>query len=156
MRHTMRVCACVLPGLTAMVFALPAAAEVYRCESGGATVYSDKPCTSGVQKELAVPAPPSAAQRAAAEKRQRADQAKALAMQKQREHDEHADASARKKSDAGRVRQQRNCKRLAARIRRERDELAAGTGRRAATKRTRLHHAEEDYTADCGKLEALR
>ena len=156
MRPTLKGCALVSAWLTTMVFALPATAEVYRCESGGAIVYSDKPCASGVQKEVAVPAPPSSAERAAAEKRQRADEAKALAMQKQREHDEHADASARRKSDAERLRQQRNCKRLAARIRRERDELAAGTVRRPDTKRTRLHHAEEDYAADCGRLEALK
>ena len=146
----------VLASLTAMVFALPATAEVYRCESGGAVVYSDKPCASGVQKQVDVPPPPSAGDRAAAEKRQRADEAKALAMQKQREHDEHADASARRKSNAERLHQQRNCKRLAARIRRERDEMASGAIRRPSTKTTRLHHDEEDYAADCGRLDALK
>ena len=152
----MKGCAFIFASLTAMVFALPAAAEVYRCESGGAVVYSDKPCASGVQKQVDVPAPPNASDRAAAEKRQRADETKALAMQKQREREEHAAASARGKSDAQRLHQQRNCKRLAERIRRERDELAAGAIRRPGTKTTRLHRDEENYAADCGRLEALK
>lgn len=156
MRPTMRSCALMSAWLAAIGFTLPAAAEVYRCESGGVIVYSDKPCVSGVQKQVAVPAPPSASERATAEERQRSDAAKALAMRKQREREERVDASARKKGDAERLRQQRNCRRLAERIRRERAELATSAMRRPATKRTRLHRTEEDYAADCGGLDSLK
>jgi hypothetical protein len=45
------------------------AQTIYRCESGGATSYSDRPCTSGAIRQLKTASQPPAVERAAARAR---------------------------------------------------------------------------------------
>jgi len=41
--------------LPLLAFCMPAAAEVYRCGSGGQVTYTDQPCAAGERLELAAP-----------------------------------------------------------------------------------------------------
>ena len=132
------------------------AAGAYRCEIDGKVIYSDAPCSAGKQTEIATPAGPSSADRAEALRRQKADAANAHVMQTQRERKEKKDDAVRKKDDAEHARHARSCAKLAAKIKLGRAELYPAGRRQLATRQTRLHHAEEDYAATCGKLDALK
>ena len=101
-----------------LVVSASASAVAYRCTVDGRTTYSDRPCTSGTQSQLAVDAaPPSAADRAAAEERLRIDQRTAAELQRERlAREQVAPVSA--KANAEHARQARNCAKLTLRARR--------------------------------------
>lgn len=146
----------VVMGVALATGAAKAAAPAYRCELNGATVYSDKPCGAGKQTEIAIPEGPSTADRAASLRRQKADEANAHSMRAQRERKENKDDAARKKDDAERARHARLCAKLATKIKLGRADLYPSGARQLATRKARLHRAEEDYAATCGKLDALK
>ncbi len=56
----------LLAGAAAMVLLPVSAQTAYRCDQGGQTVYSDKPCPSGSDSKAVAPTQDSAEQKAAA------------------------------------------------------------------------------------------
>ncbi len=62
--------------LVAMALAAPATAQtMYRCEDGGRTIYSDKPCLNGTEvKQMAPNGNPTAEQLAKARMKERASE----------------------------------------------------------------------------------
>ena len=123
----------------------------YRCEIGGKTTYSDKPCNVGRQSEVAIDSEgPSAADRAAAAARLRSDKAAADAMQRDRESRERVDRlPIRGGLDRGR--EVNACAKLAVRAKRAHEDYNVATPRDQAKKRVRMLRADEDYAALCKK-----
>jgi hypothetical protein len=142
-------------GLAALMVCGAAQATSYRCDDGGRITYSNLPCTSGRQTELADrDGAPSAADRAAAEARHRANQAQldanARALEREGRQNEKAAALASRRN-AAHGKEAAACAKLALRAKRAREDYDTAGPRDQPAKRVRMRRAEDDYTSACRK-----
>lgn len=139
-----------LVACVALLFVAPAYA-VYKCESKGATLYSDKPCPGGkkvdLENKISI-AHPDAAQ----EKKQiETEKAEAARLTRDR-HKREATEDRQARIDAQHAAVHRaKCTTLAQRKQWSAED-AAGTGGRSAGKAERkARRAAEQYETQCGK-----
>ena len=127
----------------------------YRCDDGGRITYTNLPCPSGRQTEIVDrAAAPTAQDRAAAEARQRADQARLAAIEQAHERERRQDVSATAlaaRRNAVRSREAASCNKLALRAQRAREDYDRAGPRDQPQKRTRMRRTEDDHVALCGK-----
>ena len=151
----MSVWAHVCVGLGALLVSGIAQATAYRCDDGGRVTYTNLPCPSGKQTEVVDRGgAPSAADRAAAESRHRADQAQLDANARERQHERQQDekaAALATKRNAAHGKESAACARLALRVKRAREDYDTAGPRDQPAKRVRMRRAEDDYATACRK-----
>jgi Domain of unknown function (DUF4124) len=124
------------------------AMAIYRCDTGGKTIYSDKPCPGGRTIDIqdnGSPAASDAAQRAAREKAelrqlQEASRKEETARQREQAGSAKADAARRKRCQALAMRQKWS----------EEDASAASLKASEKAKRKARRNAEK-YEVECGR-----
>ena len=121
----------------------------YKCTIDGATLYADRPCTTGRSATLTIgPADPSSDDRRAALARSHDEQRALAALERDRAL---ADREALKSSRvaAARRHDDRECARLALRAHRAHDDMATATPRDESKLRRALRRADDDYAVAC-------
>ncbi len=144
-----------LAGVGALATCAMAQATAYRCDDAGRVTYTNLPCPSGKQTELKDrAAAPTAEDLAAAQRRQRADQAKLDAIGRDRatelKQDQQAAALAARRN-VGFGKQADACTKLALKVKRAHEDYDAAGPRDQPARRVRLRRAEDDYAALCRK-----
>lgn len=136
--------------LIAVLVALSAPAlAAYKCESGGKTTYSEKPCPGGKAIDISDPASPSEATKIRQQTEQENKKVKQLENARhkreateEREQKRAARANAVKKSKCASLEQRKNW---------SREDAAKATGRAAEKAKLKARRADEKFQLQCGK-----
>ena len=129
----------------------PASAATYRCDVDGRTLYADRPCDRGRESRVADAQAPTAADRASANARARADRAALVALDEARRRDERHDAAASTRRDVDRRRRLEACTRMTLRARRAREDVETAGPRDQAKARVHARRADEDRAVRCAQ-----
>lgn len=141
-----------LAGVGLLLSATHAGATAYRCDDAGRVTYTNLPCASGKQSEV-VPAPlPSAADRADAIRRNKADLARLAEIERNREAARKQDArlatlALRRNPDRGK--RAPDCSKLALYAKRAREDIETAGPRDQPAKLIKARRATEDYALSC-------
>jgi len=125
--------------------AMPAFA-VYKCESGGKTVYSDAPCPGGRELEIAPAADPAAATRTLARQKEEAERL-ASARHKREAQEERV----QQKQDRAAAGKRKKCASLALRRQWAEEDAAKAEPKAAPKAQKTARRAAEKHQLECGK-----
>lgn len=135
--------------ILALISVSVSATPVYKCESGGKTIYSEFPCPGGT--ELKVKGRPNEDDKTSAQERAKKDHAieKKLADQRRKREakEEKERQKAAKRSDA----KDKKCAQLQQRMTWADEDAKKSTGKKAEKVRLKSRRATEKYVLECRK-----
>ncbi|WP_353155785.1 DUF4124 domain-containing protein [Herminiimonas fonticola] len=137
--------------LVSLTFSSSALA-IYKCESGGQTVYSDTPCHHGKterMQEIAVTAPATDA--ALAQKQAQQDKQELQRLQQQRHKQEKMDARQQEKRNKASAAKKQKCAESAQRVKWASEDAASASGKTAERARQKARRATEKHQLTCGQ-----
>lgn len=125
------------------------ALAVYKCESGGATSYSETPCPGGKAIDVSDRAAPAAAAQA---QLQAARDKKELARLENARHKREAiEEKEQQRQARAYAARQKKCLSLAQRSKWATEDAAKAVGKSAAKLKLKAHRLDEKYALECGK-----
>lgn len=136
--------------LVSLTFSTSALA-IYKCESGGQTVYSDTPCHNGKterMQEIAVTAP--ATEAGLAQKQAQQDKQELQRLQQRRHKQEKMDDRQQEKRNKASAAKKKKCAESAQRVKWANEDAASATGKTAERARQKAHRATEKHQLTCG------
>lgn len=121
---------------------------VYKCESGGKTIYSDTPCPNGRQLNIDG-APPGDAE--AARKQAEREKTALRRIDADRRKQEAQDEKQQRRVAHANAARQKKCKALAMRTKWADQDAAAATGKTAEKAKIKARRVAEQFETECGK-----
>jgi len=132
--------------LTLLLCAAMPAFAVYKCESGGKTVYSDAPCPGGREIEVTPAADPAAAARTVARQKEEAER-----LSSARHKREAQEERAQQKQDRTAAAKRKKCASLALRRQWAEEDAAKAEPKAAPKAKKTARRAAEKHELECGK-----
>lgn len=125
---------------------------IYKCDSGGKTIYSDTECPGGraLAVEAAAPAGAADARRQAREEKYVLDR-----LERARTKREAMEERERQRAAKSAAAQQKKCAALARKQRWAEEDATAATGRTTETARRKAQRKAEEYETECGRANKL-
>ncbi len=127
------------------------ALAIYKCESGGQTVYSDTPCHNGKTERMQeITVNTAATDAALAQKQAQQDKQELQRLQQERHKQEKVDALQQEKRNKASAAKKQKCAESAQRVKWANEDAASASGKTVERARQKARRTAEKHHLTCG------